>query len=296
MKHRGKLTQAFTLIELLVVIFVIGILIALLLPAVQAAREAARKMSCKNNLRQFGIALHNYENAFRLLPPGYLFRPDPLGNAAGFSWGAMLLPFLELPQIYDEFDFRLPIYHNLNRIPRERHLSIFLCPSDHRSWGGYVEMGDERYAMASYVANFGPPDMDETPEQRDGVFSRNSSTRLADIRDGLSNTFAVGERQNGPFRSGGVHGNHFEYETTWAGAVRDLMDPTDDHGHMVLFQTGHTPNHPLSDDRDISAPHATIAQFLMCDGSVHSISTNIDPVVYHALGTRAGQEPASLDP
>jgi hypothetical protein len=151
-------------------------------------------------------------------------------------------------------------------------------------------MGVERYAMASYVGNFGPPDLDDTQEKRDGVFSRNSATRLGDITDGLSNTLAVGERQNGAFRNGAAHGNHFEYETTWSGAVREITDPTDDHGHMVLFQSGHPPNHPQSDDRDVSASHSGIAQFLMCDGSVHSVSETIDPRMYLALSTRAGSD------
>lgn len=93
--------------------------------------------------------------------------------------------------------------------------------------------------------------------------------------------------------NGGVHGNHFEYETTWVGAVREITDPTDDHGHMVLFQTGHTPNHPLSDDRDVSAPHSGVAQFLMCDGSVHSVRESIDQAVYAAMGTINGGEVAS---
>ena len=83
----------------------------------------------------------------------------------------------------------------------------------------------------------------------------------------------VGERQNGLF------------ETAWFGAVRDIDDPTDDHGHMVLFHTGYTPNSPEIDDRDVSAPHAGVAQFLMCDGSVHTVSEDIDLEVYRALGT-----------
>lgn len=293
MSHHRK---GFTLVELLVVIAIIGVLIALLLPAVQAVRETARKMSCRNNLKQVGLAMHNYESAFRTLPAGYLYRPSPAGNALGFSWGALLLPFLEQAAVQEEFNFNLPIFDEANRIPRERHLMVFVCPSDSKSVDGFVPMGDEKYAMASYVANFGPPDLDDNQEQRLGVFSRNSKTRLADIVDGLSNTLMTGERENGPFRKGASHSVHFEYETTWAGAVRDLDDPTDDHGHMVLFQSGHTPNSPQSDDRDVSAPHKGVAQFLLCDGSVHAISEGIDYTLYLSLSTRMGAEPISSVP
>jgi hypothetical protein len=158
----------------------------------------------------------------------------------------MILPMVDQASVYSEFDWNVPIFAAANVQPRERHLAVFLCPSDTVSDMGFVRMGPEpeRYAMASYAANFGPPDLDENQEQRDGLFSRNSRTRMADVRDGLSNTLMVGERMNGPFRGGQQIGNHFEYETTWAGAVREFSDPTDDHGHMVLFQTGHVPNAP----------------------------------------------------
>lgn len=283
-------TKAFTLVELLVVIAIIGVLIALLLPAIQAARESGRLAACKNNLKQFGVGTHNYETSFKVLPPGYRYAYDPAGNTLGYSWGALLLPFVEEKAVYDQMRFDLPIYDPANSIPRERHLPVFLCPTDSVSPTGFVMMGTERYAMACYVANFGPPDLDADQEQRDGIFSRNSRTRLADITDGLSKTLMVGERQNGPFRTAGVHGPHFEYETTWVGAVRDIDDATDDHGHMVLFQAGHTPNSPDSDDRDVSASHGGLAQFLMCDGSVRAIQETIDATTYAALSTRAGGE------
>ena len=123
-----------------------------------------------------------------------------------------------------------------------------------------------------------------------GPFYRNSATELREITDGTSNTLMIGERENGPCRAGASHGNHFEYETTWSAAIRDIDDPTDDHGHMVLFQTGNTPNNPKSDDRDVSAPHTQIAHFSMCDGSVRGISESIDFDVYAAKGTIAGGE------
>jgi prepilin-type N-terminal cleavage/methylation domain-containing protein len=288
--------RAFTLVELLVVIAIIGTLVALLLPAIQAARESARKSSCRNNLHQIGVAMHNYESAFGRLPPGYQYVKGDQGNALGYSWGAMLLPFMELASLYDAFDFTKPIYDNVNAAVREEHIETLLCPTDDLSPTGFVEMGDERYAMACYVANFGTPDLDEDQEQKLGDFGpwgpfyRNSQTELKDITDGLAHTLMTGERQNGPFRTAGAHGVHVEYETTWAGAVRDIDENDDDHGHMVLFQSGHTPNHPDSDDRDVSASHSGEALFLLCDGSVHSIREEIEQIVYAALSTMRGEE------
>ncbi len=282
--------RGFTLVELLVVIAIIGVLVALLLPAVQAARSAARRISCDNNLKQLGLGLHNYESALRRLPPGYLYKFGALGNQAGFGWSAMILPYLEHNAVYARLNFNVPVFDPRNAMIREMHLPIFLCPEDSVSVGSYVEMGREKYAMASYVASFGPPDLDATQEKHDGMYSRNGGTRFAEVLDGLSNTLSCGERQNGPFRKGGVHGPHFSYETTWIGAVREVTNPTDDHGHMVLFQTGNTPNSQFSDDRDVSAPHVGYANFLMGDGSVRLITEDIDITVYQGLSTKAGSE------
>lgn len=292
MNSRNRRT-GFTLIELLVVIAIVAILIAMLLPAVQAAREAARRSECRNNLKQFGVALHNYAGTHQVLPPGYFYKPDPNGNAMGFGWGVMLLPMLEQRSLYQRFDFNRAVWDNTNAGPRMHHLRSFLCPSDPVSEREFVQMGGpppEEYAMGCYVANFGPPDLDANQEQRDGVFSRNSATRFGHISDGLSQTLFVGERVNGPFRIAAAHGVHFAYETTWCCAVREAGDPTDDHGHMVLFHTGHPPNDPGSDDRDVSSAHETVSHFLMGDGHVRGLSVNIDFAAYQALSTRAGRE------
>jgi len=286
--------HAFTLIELLVVITIIGLLLALLLPAIQRVREAMNRMRCGYNLRQIGIALMNYHNDFGRLPPGYLYAYSPQGNALGHGWAAHLLPYVEQDALHRQIHWQAPIWDPANAAPRVQHLRIYLCPSDGRSPNQFVEIGSEQYAMACYVGSFGPGDMDDNPEDDRGVFFRNSKIRIEEVFDGTSNTFFVGERINGPFLTEHRHGVHVYYETTWIGAVREITNPEDDHPHLVLFQTGHLPNAPDSDDRDVVAPHPQGAQFLLGDGSVHFLRQTISLSVYQALSTRAGGEPINL--
>ncbi len=298
-----RIRRGFTLIELLVVIAIIAILIALLLPAVQQAREAARKSACKNNLKQLALGLHNYEATYGLFPPGYLYKPGPGGdtmNHMGFGWGSMILPQIDQQPLFAQFNFNVPSWDPINLVPRERSLAVFLCPSDTYSDKSYVVRNPnsspiEQYAAASYAANWGPANatinLDSTPTNCRGVFFRNSSTRVRDITDGTSNTFALGERTNGPIpRDDPDPGGHTTFETAWSAAARHLTDPLDDHGHMVLFETQFRPNQANGDDKGLSAPHVGVAQFAICDGSVRAVSSNIDAGIYNALGTRGGQE------
>lgn len=304
-RSRSHCRRGFTLIELLVVIAIIAILIALLLPAVQQAREAARRSACKNNLKQLALAMHNYETTHRTFPPGYIHKfgpngsPEQQANHAGLAWGAMLLPQLELTPLYEELNPNVPVWSAANLNARETQLPVFLCPSDPYSEGGFVVRDDtvspvEQYAVASYAANWGPADaitnLDDTPLQSQGVFYRNSSTRVRDITDGLSNTLALGERTNGPIPGSATLGGHSYFETAWPAAVREITDYPDDHGHMALFETQFRPNEPGGDDKGLSAPHAGMCQFALTDGSVRAISENIDATIYNALGTRSGEE------
>ena len=119
--------DGFTLVELLVVIAVIGVLVALLLPAVQAARGTARKMHCANNLRQLGLALHNYVEVSRILPGTYSRQRSDCD--AAWSWGAMVLPWLEQKSLYDRIDFNLEPFKAGNRDVVETLLSVFRCPA-----------------------------------------------------------------------------------------------------------------------------------------------------------------------
>ena len=141
---------AFTLVELLVVIAIIGILVALLLPAVQAAREAARRNSCKNNMKQMGLALLNYETAMKHLPPGQTAR----GSARAYSVNAQLLPFMEEQAAFDSINFKQSMY----TLARQSQPKIYLCPSDPQQGGAAYQWSSVKVTSmgwTNYHSNVG---------------------------------------------------------------------------------------------------------------------------------------------
>ncbi|HEV7282513.1 MAG TPA: DUF1559 domain-containing protein [Pirellulaceae bacterium] len=283
--------SAFTLVELLVVIAIIGVLVALLLPAVQYAREAANRMSCGNNLKQIGLAMHNYHDVHRRLPPGWIGATDNPASPSGWGWASMILPQMEQGPLYDQIDFNLPVAHAANSDVRSVVIPSFLCPSDgsEEQW----EHDGLTFARSNYVASFGTFEIEEAPANGDGVFYRLSKTKFASITDGLSNTLLVGERNS-----------KIDY-STWSG-VADIEQPF----ARVVGSADHPPNeeheeeeeeHPVSPQQeeehehrhmdDFSSNHATGAHFVFGDGSVHLINDQIDLIVYRGLATRAGGEP-----
>jgi prepilin-type processing-associated H-X9-DG protein len=248
-------------------------------------------MSCTNNLKQVGIALHNYHDIHATLPMGYSYVPGY--TRGGFGWGAAILPGLEQRPLFDAANFDWPAWSIENVTVCVTSISFYLCPSDETSAQGQLDRDGFRFAMGSYVASFGPGDMDfGDPEDRRGLFSRNSRTRFASIKDGLSQTLAASERHNGQF---GVlsSGGHLFAETVWVGAIRE--EPDDDHGHTTLFQAGHPPTSPEMDDRDAASRHPGGTNFLFGDGSVKMLKETIRIEVYRALSTRAGGEAISAD-
>jgi prepilin-type N-terminal cleavage/methylation domain-containing protein len=292
-----RIRSGFTLIELLVVIAIIAVLIGLLLPAVQKVREAAARTQCTNNLKQIGLALHNYHDRMNSFPPGYydlaLWPKDDVGP--GWGWAAFLLADLEQDNLQRQINYTLNLGGNAPATvsARSTFLKVFFCPSDPRQLTTFIatDGGVNSWVLAqgSYVACNGNDGVDDnsTPPHT-GAFVRGvKGFRIADVSDGLSNTFFVGERSTSMSLS------------TWAGAVTNALVPSvrspgDFSGAsaLVLGHCGpHLPNDDIVTDADaMSSGHKFGVLFLFGDGSVHPIGNGISQPVYDALATRAGGE------
>ena len=214
----------FTLIELLVVIAIIAILVALLLPAVQQAREAARRSSCKNNLKQLGLALHNYHDTHSCFPIGTTYWAGPqsvrdISSSGRISWMVQILPYVEQSALYDATNFHTHPANSGNAAVYGVEIANFRCPSDP---GSRANTGENAYAPTSYVASVGGTgteirggggDESEFPDpswntgnnnsywrgvaknngMHRGIFASNSRTRMRDITDGTTNTVMLSE-------------------------------------------------------------------------------------------------------
>jgi prepilin-type N-terminal cleavage/methylation domain-containing protein len=289
--------RGFTLIELLVVIAIIAVLIGLLLPAVQRVRESANLVSCKNNLKQIGLALQSYHDAQGTFPVGY-YDPTPwpqLDNGPGWGWGAYLLPFLEQANVYKQINFNLDVGDPANAGVRTTFLKIYVCPSDFSPNTFTVTDGGSNswtLAQASYVACNGNDGVDDfTTPLHTGAFVRaTKGFRIADITDGLSNTFFVGDRT--------VQLSYCTWIGGPTGALNPFLQSPGNFGAEVTLLMCHAgdtgPNTPGVYDADsTSSPHRVGVPFLFGDGSVHFIRNNIDIATWMALATRAGREPVS---
>ncbi len=304
--------RGFTLVELLVVVAIIGILVGLLLPAVQTAREAARRMQCSNNLKQMGLALHNYESAHRTFPPGFISRvtgPWPGGGntpipeaGPGWSLWAMILPQIEQGNLHSSIQFHRPISDASNQLARSTRVKEYRCPSDAwdepvRVWPTSLAVND--LAPSSYVACLGGGNPANAPRYTaiyeeqpfNGMFHRNVAIRHSDITDGTSNTIGLGERAS-MFAPNGWAGVIPTASTVFSPrvahsrgqAVGDTIRPA------ITMATVHVrtggPNAANGSPGGFWSPHTGGALFLLMDGSTHTISTSVDMNVFRAMASR----------
>lgn len=290
-------SAGFTLIELLVVIAIIAILIALLLPAVQQAREAARRSACKNNLKQLGLALHNYHDSHSVFPPGGVIGSGSGATARnGLGWQTMILPQLEQSNIYTRFNFNISYNQTPNVEQSRTPLPVFLCPSSDQLespneagssplhyWAVQGPLGAKLVGTGDYAAEFQTQARGGFATQ--GMFYPNSRVRMAWITDGTSNSIAVGEaswKDNSQLRA-------------WARGPNEVTNY-----HTIscrnIVQSINSKTVPTRwNDTSMGSEHSGGAQFLLVDGSVRFISENIDMAVYRAASSRDGKETTSLD-
>ena len=302
MKRHG-----FTLIELLVVIAIIAILMAILLPAIQMTREAARRVQCKNNLKQVGLALLNHHDTHQRFPSGWTANAD--AGVPGWGWMSRLLPFVEQENLFNRLDSKLPITHNSHDQARLEPLSFLLCPSAQTFDDQQIDLPQGTYpdpygplafpysvSRSHYVGCLGTfVEQDEMEDgeycpasvgvmagsrQLDGLFFRNSRVNLREVRDGTSNTIAVGERSGRVFDSG------------WIGVVHGSAYPA----WRILGWTGEPPNNKPNSEvhfhgyAQFNSAHRDLTHFAMLDGSVHSVFDDVDPVIFKGMGTIRNSE------
>ncbi|MEC9093011.1 MAG: DUF1559 domain-containing protein [Planctomycetota bacterium] len=299
--------SAFTLIELLVIIAIIGILIALLLPAVQAAREAARRVQCQNNLKQLALACHNYEGTFQMLPgysgeliPSLVRWPNHAVNKdmRGYNWLAKTLMFAEQVKLTESWGALGSAQRELTPAELETAktaLSILNCPtrrdvnpyplinSFKDRFGGYAGRTD--YAMNGGTATVQNKIWIQTKKQ--GIWRMGHSTRFADVRDGLSNTYLIGEKAM----------NSKRYETGTDFGDRAPAFGWVDNRPSVNGTVRFAARSPVRDHEssctschDFGSAHPVIWNAALADGSVHAIPYTMDIQFHRATASINGKE------
>ena len=302
MRRLARRKRGFTLIELLVVIAIIAILIALLLPAVQQAREAARRSTCKNNLKQIGLALHNYHDRFSTFPPDAIWVPQssPL-PPLNYTWITMILPDLDQAPLYNKINFSV---QGFDQVVAGQPLQSYTfpslqCPSD------VQYSGPARFRGFGWTAYAGASGWDEyhlRDDRHGGIFRTNMISRIRDVTDGTSNTIIVGEVGSHGWQSGGRLGNGVNKKHrdgnggvgrgaliatgTWGNRGQKTMNGSGNNIWVSGFTSPYVKTPTYVDHYAMNAEwpgagshHVGGAQFVFADGRVKFISENI---LHHA--------------
>ncbi len=293
MSARPRSQNGFTLVELLVVIAIIGILIALLLPAVQAAREAARRAQCSNNLKQLGLGMHNYHDTYKIFP-----FPGMIANQLG--WTSSILPYIEQSAIADQMNYNAGPYSHPSKLQfAANKIDAFICPSAIDQKTKYSSedwpdgSGDLVYTV-HYCGILGPIGLIPGTQSRYQEGGRTQpfggyaetgilwqySCRLADVKDGTSNTYMFGELSwggNSKYRAW-VRGKYGDSRGTLYLITKSLEYPVNSKNETKWNSVAMGSEHPGG------------AQFGMADGSCRFVSETIDFDVYLATGSRDGGE------
>jgi len=266
--------RGFTLVELLVVIAIIGILVALLLPAVQAAREAARRMQCSNNLKQIGLGLQGYHDTYRMFPWGGRNHVNCCNsNVRDFwNWTYYILPYMEQQPLFDEQN-TAAVYAT--------PISFYYCPT-RRPVQTY-----RRTSRGDYAGNSGS---DTRPSAADGVFiqSNRRPVRIADIRDGTSNTIMVGEKHLHKTHLGGLDECCTDNEPVVnVGWESDLF-------RMGRYTPVKDELKPAGFTKRFGSAHPAGINVVLVDGSVHHIVWNVEEELFLNLCLRQDGNPVEL--
>lgn len=293
--------HAFTLIELLVVIAIIGILIGLLLPAVQKVREAANRMSCTNNLKQVGLALHNYHDSYGLFPPPAISTPVNQG------WGGFLLPFIEQGNLANIYNFKLHWYDNANQPAVTRPVKILICPSapPNRMDAGTANStppGNWKAAISDYTpttriaqgaitAGLVTP----APADINGPMVTNRPLSVADIRDGASNTIMMAEDAGRPqvWRVGRMTSPQAGNTAAGWADRNNLIAPT---GAVPdgSARVGPCPMN-CTNNNELYSFHSGGVNAVFADGAVHFLRQSMSLTALSRLITRSGGETLTGD-
>ncbi|MCR4414021.1 MAG: DUF1559 domain-containing protein [Thermoguttaceae bacterium] len=281
--------QAFTLVELLVVIAIIGLLVALMLPAVQAARAAARRATCKNHLRQVGLALHHYHSALRTFPPGVLGTSGS-ANQLLHTWPTLILDYVEQGPLRQTYDFKVRFDHAQNAAAVRTRVPVYLCPELR------AELVQAQYAPGHYAGNAGV-----VPGQDDGVLYPMSQIDFRDILDGTANTIAAGEiafeiggwargAMNTGSGGGGGGGSGGGTGQGFARSVLRWWKCASNCAQPGLNPPETTCSGSCERQFQFSSLHENGCHVAFADGHVDFLSQSMDSAVFRALLTRRGGE------